>query len=74
MDAVIVAVGHKEYLELSLEDIKKLYAVNILATNTGEVVEEAAMDVEDTGVVLVDVKGIFNRKEAESNNYLYWRL
>ena len=74
MDAVIVAVGHKEYLELSLEDIKELYAVNMLATNTGEVVEEVAMDMEDTGLVLVDVKGIFNRKEAESNNYLYWRL
>ena len=74
MDAVIVAVGHKEYLELSLEDIKELYAVNMLATNTGEVVEEVAMDMEDTGLVLVDVKGIFNRKEAEANNYLYWRL
>lgn len=74
MDAVIVAVGHKEYLELSLEDIKELYAVNMLDTNTGEVVEEAAMDIEDTELVLVDVKGIFNRKEAESKNYLYWRL
>lgn len=73
MDAVIVAVGHKEYLELSLEDIKELYAVNMLATNTGEV-EEVAMDIEDTGLVLVDVKGIFNKKEAESKNYLYWRL
>ena len=74
MDAVIVAVGHKEYLELSLEDIKELYVVNMLDISTGEVVEEAAMDIEDTGLVLVDVKGIFNRKEAEANNYLYWRL
>lgn len=74
MDAVIVAVGHKEYLELSLEDIKGLYAVNMLATNTGEVIDEVAMDLEDSGLVLVDVKGIFDRKEAESKNYLYWRL
>lgn len=74
MDAVIVAVGHKEYLELSLEDIKELYAVNMLVTNTGEAVEEASIDAEYSELVLVDVKGIFNRKEAESKNYLYWRL
>lgn len=74
MDAVIVAVGHKEYVELSLDDIKELYSVNILATNTGESLDEVAMDIEHDELVLVDVKGIFNRKEAEAKNYLYWRL
>lgn len=24
--------------------------------------------------VLIDIKGIFSRKEAEKLNYLYWRL
>ncbi|MGL5652646.1 MAG: nucleotide sugar dehydrogenase [Paraclostridium sp.] len=62
MDAVIVAVGHKEYMELNLESIKKLYEENPELLNS-----------EDK-LVLVDVKGIFDRKEAQLKNYLYWRL
>lgn len=62
MDAVIVAVGHKEYIELTLESIKKLYEEKPESLNS-----------EDK-LVLVDVKGIFDKKEAQLNNYLYWRL
>lgn len=62
MDAVIVAVGHKEYMELTLESIKKLYEENPDSLNS-----------EDK-LVLVDVKGIFDKKEAQLKNYLYWRL
>ncbi|WP_278683405.1 nucleotide sugar dehydrogenase [Paraclostridium bifermentans] len=62
MDAVIVAVGHKEYMELTLESIKKLYEEKPVSLNN-----------EDK-LVLVDVKGIFDRKEAQLKNYLYWRL
>ncbi|MFR3498677.1 MAG: hypothetical protein ACLTT7_06605, partial [Paraclostridium bifermentans] len=62
MDAVIVAVGHKEYIELTLESIKKLYEEKPYSLNS-----------EDK-LVLVDVKGIFDRKEAQLKNYLYWRL
>jgi UDP-N-acetyl-D-galactosamine dehydrogenase len=62
MDAVIVAVGHKEYIELTLESIKKLYEEKHYSLNS-----------EDK-LVLVDVKGIFDRKEAQLKNYLYWRL
>lgn len=62
MDAVIVAVGHKEYMELTLESIKKLYEEKPESLNS-----------EDK-LVLVDVKGIFDKKEAQLNNYLYWRL
>ena len=29
---------------------------------------------KDDRLVLIDIKGIFNRKEAEDLNYLYWRL
>ena len=29
---------------------------------------------KDDKLVLIDIKGIFNRKEAEDLNYLYWRL
>lgn len=62
MDAVIVAVGHKEYIELTLESIKKLYEEKPDSLNNEE------------KLVLVDVKGIFNKKEAQLKNYLYWRL
>lgn len=62
VDAVIVAVGHKEYMELNLESIKKLYEE-----------KPASLNSEDK-LVLVDVKGIFDKKEAQLKNYLYWRL
>ncbi|KGJ50161.1 UDP-N-acetyl-D-galactosamine dehydrogenase [Clostridium sp. NCR] len=62
MDAVIVAVGHKEYMELNLESIKKLYEEKPVSLNS-----------EDK-LVLVDVKGIFDKKEAQLKYYLYWRL
>ena len=62
MDAVIVAVGHKEYMELTLESIKKLYEE-----------KPESLNREDK-LVLVDVKGIFDKKEAQLKNYLYWRL
>lgn len=62
IDAVIVAVGHKEYMELTLESIKKLYEEKPDSLNS-----------EDK-LVLVDVKGIFDKKEAQLKNYLYWRL
>lgn len=54
VDAVIIAVPHKEYESLSLSKMDGLY-------NGGE-------------KVLVDVKGVFDIKEAEANNFIYWRL
>ncbi|CEN91442.1 protein CapL [[Clostridium] sordellii] len=78
IDAVILAVGHKEYLNLDLETIKELYRVNKLALNNGQTLDEVAFTEEkienEDKLVLIDVKGVFNRKEAESKNYLYWRL
>lgn len=78
MDAVIVAVGHKQYLDMDLELIKNLYSRNSFVHNNEQVVSEVAITKEcennEEKLVLVDVKGIFNRKEAEKKNYLYWRL
>lgn len=54
VDAVIFAVPHKIFKNISLKDLKKIY--------------------KDDKLVLIDVKGMFNRKEAEDLNYLYWRL
>ena len=56
-DCVIFAVGHKEFKELDLSNVEKMYGENV-----GE------------EKVLIDVKGIFNRCEAESKGFRYWNL
>lgn len=55
MDGIIVAVSHKEYKEMKLEDLKKHFYIN------------------GNRPVLMDIKGIFDRVEAEKE-YAYWRL
>lgn len=54
VEAVIFAVPHKKFKNITLGDLKKIY--------------------KDDKLVLIDVKGMFNKKEAETLNYLYWRL
>lgn len=74
MDAVIFAVAHKEFISINLEDIKKMYRAT---RNYSDALEAAAASEVGTlknDYVLIDVKGMFNRKEAEDMNYLYWRL
>ena len=74
-DAVVFAVSHNEFRNMKLKDIRNLYnqkwkgcpqTMNEVATATEEVCNRK--------YVLVDVKGMFNRKEAESMGFLYWRL
>jgi len=73
VDAVVFAVAHEEFKSMKLEDIKKMY--NNRWNNYQEVIEEIAVTAEDNNkYVLIDVKGIFNRKEAENMNFQYWRL
>ena len=55
VDAIVMAVGHKEYKEMNVTELKKFYA----------------KDIEKH--ILVDVKGNYNRKEAEAE-FDYWRL
>lgn len=66
VDAVILAVPHEEYKELTLEDISSLYNNNYAHINGNK-------DIDDKKV-FIDVKGIFNRNKAEKMGYLYWRL
>lgn len=54
MDAVILAVAHTEFKNLSIEDMDALYCGG--------------------KKVLIDVKGLLNRKEYEDVGYSYWRL
>lgn len=56
MDAVIVAVSHKQFLTLDKEKINSLYSKS------------------NAKKVLVDIKGIFDRKEYSTEDYIYWRL
>ena len=74
VDAVIFAVAHDEFRDIELVDVRKLYNKN----HNGVYLDEAAATLEETTgchkEVLVDLKGIFDRKEAEAMGLLYWRL
>lgn len=78
IDAVIFAVPHEEFKSLTLKNIKKIY--NMTKGAYSDVMDEVAVTVElntrrvKNEYVLIDVKGLFNRKEAEALGYLYWRL
>ncbi|NMA73354.1 MAG: nucleotide sugar dehydrogenase, partial [Bacteroidales bacterium] len=74
VDAVLFAVNHDEFKDIKLEDVKKLYnntRNGVVQTNE---VAATSDDPNSTKDVLVDVKGLFDRKEAEALDYLYWRL
>lgn len=75
MDAVVFAVPHEEFKNIGLKDIKKMY--NSVKNINFDVGDEVAVTSElnvDNECVLIDVKGMFNRQEAEDMGYLYWRL
>ena len=54
MDAVILAVAHKEFSGFTMADMDKLFG--------------------DGRKVLLDIKGLLNRKEYKKAGYVYWRL
>ena len=56
MDAVIVAVSHKQFLGLDKATISGFFSR------------------KNDKKVLVDIKGIFDRKEYTTEDYIYWRL
>lgn len=56
IDAIVLAVSHKEYKNLDLKELKKIYKSDI------------------TSPVLIDVKGILNKQEAEELGYNFWRM
>ncbi|WP_017756539.1 nucleotide sugar dehydrogenase [Calidifontibacillus oryziterrae] len=78
IDALILAVPHEEFKALNLNDLKKLCGRRKL--NKLEVMNEVAVasefNVNDEryNCVLMDIKGMFDRKEAENEGFLYWRL
>lgn len=78
IDAIIFAVPHEEFKIIQLEDLKKMFrnANKVNADLIGEVAStiDSSEDINSNNNVLIDVKGMFNRKEAEDMGYLYWRL
>lgn len=56
MDAVLVAVAHKEFLPLTEDEIRGFY------------------NPVHQKKVLLDIKGLFDRKEYLTEDYVYWRL
>lgn len=78
MDAVILAVPHKEFETLSLDIIKGMFGSTQYIS--AEVMEEVAAtidyDLETTNDerVLIDIKGMFNKEEAKDAGFGYWRL
>jgi UDP-N-acetyl-D-galactosamine dehydrogenase len=73
IDAAIFAVSHDEFKTIKLEDIKKMFRSTDMI---GEVAATAESNVRicRNDCVVIDVKGMFDRKEAEQIGYLYWRL
>jgi UDP-N-acetyl-D-galactosamine dehydrogenase len=57
VDALVIAVAHDEFTELTMEKLDSFYK-----------------DVPNSQKVLIDVKGLFDRREYEKAGYIYWRL
>ena len=57
MDAVIIAVGHTEFMNFEMIDIDSMLA-----------------NGANSDKVIIDVKGVLNRKEYTQAGYQYWRL
>jgi len=78
IDAIIFAVPHEEFKVIELEDLKKMFRKT--KDLNEDLMDEVAATIESNEVikannnVLIDVKGMFNREEAEDMGYLYWRL
>jgi len=74
VDAVVFAVAHDEFRQLNLEDVKSLYNNHRNAFFSDEAATTSEQCTDRPRQILIDVKGIFDRKEAEALGFLYWRL
>ncbi|RDW20750.1 nucleotide sugar dehydrogenase [Oceanobacillus chungangensis] len=78
IDAAIFAVPHDEFKGIQLEDVKKMF--KSAENNNFDAMNEVAATIDFEKVterkdsVLIDLKGMFNRKEAEDTGFVYWGL
>lgn len=57
-DCVIVAVGHKEFRNMSMMQIKELFKA----------------ELDDEEKILIDVKSLYRKDELDASKMRYWRL
>lgn len=76
VDAIIFAVAHEEFENITLEALMSMFKSKEKATDLvwDEVAATSETNPENNGCVLIDVKGMFDREEAENAGYIYWRL
>jgi UDP-N-acetyl-D-glucosamine/UDP-N-acetyl-D-galactosamine dehydrogenase len=78
MDAVIFAVPHDEFKAIQLEDVKMMFGttgyIKSEVMNEVAATSEFDIDIDRKDCVLIDLKGMFNRKETEDSGFVYWRL
>lgn len=71
VDTIIFAVSHDEFRKLTLSQIDKLFKTE------DQILKEVAttgFNMSNNTRVLIDVKGIFDKKEAVNKGFIYWRL
>lgn len=77
-DAIIFAVPHDEFKSIQLGDIKNMFNKTELSNKeeAKEVAATSTLDInsEISDFVLMDLKGLFDRKYAEDNGFSYWRF
>jgi len=71
VDAVIIAVPHKKYEELTIDDISNFYNKNHYISN--EILDDRTVGMTHKNV-LIDVKGMMNKEDLEKNSIICWRL
>ena len=71
LDAIILAVPHDDYKNLKLDKLSQLYNHNYFYANDGRA--GSKQDLREKKV-LIDIKGLFNRAEAEDKHFTYWQL
>ncbi|MBI6063029.1 nucleotide sugar dehydrogenase [Clostridium perfringens] len=69
LDGVILSVPHEEYKKLTLIEIDSLFKRN----NTSFKADDKISEINNEKVI-IDVKGLLNKKDIENEGYLYWRL
>lgn len=78
MDAVIFAVPHDDFKSIQLEDVKAMFGttgyVNSEVMSEVAATSEFGIAIGRNDCVLIDLKGMFNRQEAEDTGFVYWRL
>jgi UDP-N-acetyl-D-galactosamine dehydrogenase len=67
VDAIILAVSHHQYRDMTIKDFAPLYRSEALD-------EVAVAKDEEEKDVFIDVKGIMDRHSVDSNSMVYWRL